>query len=130
MGPDARFSVRLLSKTPETGRSLRYGKSETGPCTSPDGSFLPIRTYAVTHSQKKDLISQPIGESSMQIPIPRNGISFNDPDSHSGHHPNDQLGGHRVVDEACSFFIFIYFLPQEDIALRTGKTDLPNSVRR
>jgi len=29
-----------------------------------------------------------------------------------------------------SVFIFIYFLPQEEIALRTGKTDSPNSVRR
>ena len=52
-GPIARFPVRLPSKMPETGRSLRSGKWETGLYTGPDGSFLPIRAGESTDTLKK-----------------------------------------------------------------------------
>ena len=63
MGLIARFPVRLPAKMPETGRSRRSGNGRMGPCTSPDGPFLPIRTYEVTHGQKKDLSFHPVGDS-------------------------------------------------------------------
>jgi len=59
MGLNEGFPVKLPSKTPETGRSLRSGKSETGPCTSPDGSFFPIRAGESTDTLKKEVVILP-----------------------------------------------------------------------